>query len=150
DAEADTVKKYDVAGRLVETIDGVGNITQYKHDNLNRVVQTRVLAALASASDRQSLDPISVSAMPAYLATTAYDENGNAVSSVVYDVTAFTATGTQLNALLANPKGFYDGQAQSSRYQETRTEFDSLNRPVRATFVGGRVGGGDVSTRTIF
>ncbi len=84
--ETQVANKYDHFGDLIESIDARGNVTQYFHDDLGRIVKTMVLAAADAANaDPSTSARTTANQRPIYVETTGFDSAGNAVVRIVYD-----------------------------------------------------------------
>jgi len=78
---------YDGAGRIVQTIDGTGDVTQYTYDGQGRLVATRVCATTVSVAALGSVAAVqSIASSPKdRVSRVFYDADGNVVGSLDAD-----------------------------------------------------------------
>jgi RHS repeat-associated protein len=133
--EPTTTNKYDKLGNLIETIDPEFNVTQFKYDKLQRVVESRTidgrefstLSVPQKTAIRNSGAPYvpTLGYNPVALMTTDYDAVGNVKQTVVYDTTA-------LGSIPADPRSLITAQnVADNKVQVVAMRYDAFGRLVK-------------------
>lgn len=142
-----TVNKYDVLGHLVETVDAKGVVTQFKYDQAGRLIRSQALSSADPAVVGAATQEAAVTATkpPVYLATRDYDNRGNVVREVTYDILTLVRN----NASYVLPG---DLTTISNDYKHVvEYVYDSFDHLVKQVVKGGAVSvGQDVAARTLY